>query len=540
MSSTPHVLKLEDPEHKNGAMYCVDTPQGERFDFADIDPFRACGPTEWLWPGRIPYGTVTVIEGAAGSGKTRLAFDLAARMGARLPWPDGAPNEYPAGDVLVVSRHEEAGPAIIRRFEEPGEYARKLVRFHGFWTEYEDGDLNCDRPITFPADLEVLWNHLTMHASIRLVIIDPISEFCATPRLLAETLYTLHKLAKDCQVAIIVTVPANCRTDRDGRLKVTSRWPTDVARWVWSILTDPDDPSRRLLAARRMNFCREPDGLAFRLTEDGVEWEADSKVSPDDPAGHLTGCQLALREMLRGGALPARTIYRLGAELGFSSKQLRTAAKDLRADIARVGFSGEGHWQWALPSEASPEETVQIVRQLASQILSAQAMPGRCAVGENADAECARPIFGNDGRVEFLLDPAVERIPAAAPVAAADAAPGTADGEHDEGANAEIPASQPSEAPAVEQLAGDQSPPSAPAGPDDSRGDREMPVDQVSDSPALSGADIPRAAGQVRPLSKRKAKRARQKLARSAARLQQTRSGSPSAAEGARIQMMTS
>jgi hypothetical protein len=71
-----------------------------------------------------------------------------------------------------------------------------------------------------------------------------------------------------------------------------------------------------------------------------------------------------------------------------------------------------------------------------------------------------------------------------------------------------------------------------------------MPVDQVSDSPALSGADIPRAAGdgaeevnhglkesssdppgkpavQVRPLSKRKAKKARQKLARRAARLQQ-------------------
>src|SRR5262249_62338312 len=108
MSGMPHVLKLEDPDHENGAMYCVDSRQGERFDFADIDPLRACGPIEWLWPGRIPYGTVTVIEGAAGSGKTRLAFDLAARMGARLPGPGGAPDEYPAGDGVGVSRHEEA------------------------------------------------------------------------------------------------------------------------------------------------------------------------------------------------------------------------------------------------------------------------------------------------------------------------------------------------------------------------------------------------------------------------------------------------
>src|SRR5262249_32360681 len=158
-----------------------------------------------------------------------------------------------------------------------------------------------------------------------------LSDFCATPRLLAESLHELQRIAKENQVAIIVTVPAHCRTDRDGRLKVTSRWPTDAARCVWSIIADPDDPSRRLLAARRTNFCPEPDGLAFRLTDDGVAWEADSKVSPLDPAGCLTACQRALQELLRDEGLPATTVYRLGAEMGYTPKELRAAAKQVGA-----------------------------------------------------------------------------------------------------------------------------------------------------------------------------------------------------------------
>jgi hypothetical protein len=518
MSSTPYVLKLKDPDHEIGAMYCVDTPQGERLDFADIDRLPACGPIEWLWPGRIPYGTVTVIEGAAGSGKTCLAFDLAARMGAQSPWPDGAANEYPAGDVLVVSRHEEAGPAIVRRFEEPGKYTRELVRFHGFWTECADGDLNCDRPIAFPFDLEALWDHLTKHASIRLVIIDPLSEFCATPRMLAETLHLLHKLAKECQVAVIVTVPANCRTDRDGRLKVTSRWPTDAARWVWSILADPDDPSRRLLAARRTNFCREPDGLAFRCADEGVVWEADSKVSPVDPAGHLTGCQLALQELLHGGALPAAAIYRLGAELGYTPKELRAAAKQLKADKARVGYGGEGHWEWAFPG-GPRTEIAGLARDLASRILPMEAIPAPCAGGTEAEAECAGPIFERDGRFEYLpVLLAVMQFPAAEPIATVETGPGTADMEQDARANEEIAVSQSSEVPAVEQIARDQPPSPGPARPGDEPS--HDPHKRTSSPPASP-------AGRFRPLSKRKAKKARQKLARRAARLQQADFGTP-------------
>ena len=44
--------------------------------FSDIAPERL----QWLWPGRIPLGKVTVIAGDPGLGKSLVTLDLAARV----------------------------------------------------------------------------------------------------------------------------------------------------------------------------------------------------------------------------------------------------------------------------------------------------------------------------------------------------------------------------------------------------------------------------------------------------------------------------
>ncbi len=350
MSSSPYVLKLHDCQQPEGTVYRVDTRDGERFDTVDVEPFASPDPVEWLWPGRVALGKVTVIAGAPGSGKSRLAFDLAARVGAALPWPDGTPNRLPAADVLVVSRHEEAGAAVAR-FHKQGKSSKQLLRFRGFWTEAPATELYADRPVAFPFDLEALEFYLENHPSVGMVIIDPLSDFCATPKLLAETLHQLHDLARRSRVALVVTVPAHCRTDAQGGVRLTSRWPTDAARCVWCLVPDPGDRSRRLFVAQRTNFCREPDGLAFRLEDAGVAWEADSAISPVDPLGELSGCEQFLRELLADGPSPAKMVYRLGAERGFNAKELRAAGARLGASKGRVGFSGRGHWEWSLAGE---------------------------------------------------------------------------------------------------------------------------------------------------------------------------------------------
>ena len=44
-------------------------------------------PAEWLWPGYIPLGETTILEGHPGTNKSSLTADLAARLtrGTAMP-----------------------------------------------------------------------------------------------------------------------------------------------------------------------------------------------------------------------------------------------------------------------------------------------------------------------------------------------------------------------------------------------------------------------------------------------------------------------
>jgi len=90
---------------------------------ADAEPIREIS---WLWPGRIPFGKVSLLTGPSGCGKSLLALDLAARVsrGERLPrseqdqlpdWHDGF-----RGGVLVVSPLHEADDFVRPRLRDMG------------------------------------------------------------------------------------------------------------------------------------------------------------------------------------------------------------------------------------------------------------------------------------------------------------------------------------------------------------------------------------------------------------------------------------
>lgn len=56
-------------------------------------------PVQWLWPGRIPRGALTVLEANPGDGKTSLLIDIAARETQGLSMP-GTSFNGTCGDVV--------------------------------------------------------------------------------------------------------------------------------------------------------------------------------------------------------------------------------------------------------------------------------------------------------------------------------------------------------------------------------------------------------------------------------------------------------
>jgi hypothetical protein len=410
MPTAPYVLSIDSLDDSDKPVYRTQTAEGERIDVPRVGRFTKPGQTEWAWPGKVPLRKVTLIEGAAGSGKSFVALNLAARINGARDWPDGQARVLPDADVLVLCRNDDPSRTISARFQQAGGDPARLFHFHEFATLRIEDEQHGYRPFLFPFDMVALEDFLEDHPTIGVIIIDPLSDFCETPRQLTETLFKLEDLADRANAVILVTLPADCRTDAQGRLKVKSRWATDVARCAWCIIADPDDPRRRLFVARRTNFCAEPDGLAFTLSDAGVVWDASQPIDPHDPLGKLSGCKRCLEELMSQGEAAASQVFRQGTECGFTPKEMRAAAKRLKVSSARVGYGGEGRWVWSY-GEARPitdQVATAVEEAVANHPLPLEEGRGEGAAdaehanerGERPDGEVPRPASGGRGTGE--------------------------------------------------------------------------------------------------------------------------------------------
>jgi len=71
-------------------------------------------PIQWVWPGWIARGKLTVLAGAGGCGKTTVAIGLAATLTNGGRWPDGAQCKKP-GNVLIWSSEDDIADTLLPR-----------------------------------------------------------------------------------------------------------------------------------------------------------------------------------------------------------------------------------------------------------------------------------------------------------------------------------------------------------------------------------------------------------------------------------------
>ena len=77
-------------------------------------------PIDWLWPGRIPIGKLTLIEGESNSGTSFLMADMAARVTNGSSWPGVVPTAQPtasapAGVQPASTQATSPDPSIVGR-----------------------------------------------------------------------------------------------------------------------------------------------------------------------------------------------------------------------------------------------------------------------------------------------------------------------------------------------------------------------------------------------------------------------------------------
>jgi putative DNA primase/helicase len=129
---------------------------------ADVTPESI----QWLWDGWLAKGKLHIIAGIAGTGKTTIAIDLAARISSGHQLPDGSPSSK--GSVLIWSGEDGIADTLRPRLEAANADLKKVhfVKDVTDWGEPRSFD-----PST---DMQELMKVASAIPDLALLIIDPI------------------------------------------------------------------------------------------------------------------------------------------------------------------------------------------------------------------------------------------------------------------------------------------------------------------------------------------------------------------------------
>lgn len=73
----------------------------------------------WQWRGWLARGKLAILAGVAGTGKSTVAFCLAAAVTTGAPWPDCSRCET-VGNVVLWSAEDDAADTIVPRLMAAG------------------------------------------------------------------------------------------------------------------------------------------------------------------------------------------------------------------------------------------------------------------------------------------------------------------------------------------------------------------------------------------------------------------------------------
>lgn len=324
---------------------------------------------EWLWPGRIPLGKLTLLAGDPGLGKSFVTLDIAARVSKGDSWPDAPLLKQTPGGVLLFNAEDDLADTIAPRLDKAGADGKRIVAVEGV------SFLDKRRHFSLEVDLPRMEEVLAGHPGTRLVVIDPIAAYCGKVDSHKNSdvrglLAPLAELASRHRVAVVTVT----HLSKTGGTKAVYRAMGSLAfaaaaRAVWAVVKDVNDPQRRLFLPAKLNLAQDPDGLAYRITAGRVVWEADPvRMHADDAFAAELRAESSttrgadrreaaawLREELSKGAQKASDLLVLGEQRGFTERTLQRAFKQIGGERRKDTF--DGPWLWSLAHEGDTKAT---------------------------------------------------------------------------------------------------------------------------------------------------------------------------------------
>lgn len=373
LGTLAHAAPEWDPATEaTGAAEDAAGPAGDVVDPGDVTTVCLADvrPTvvDWLIPDRVPMGKLTLIAGDPGLGKSFLTMDLIARVSVGGEIPCGGGETVREGSIVLLSAEDGLADTIRPRLDAAG---ADVTKVHALTTVRQpNGQLG-------PFDLSYigyLEHAITRVGDTKLVVIDPVTSYVGgrvddhKNTAIRSVLGPLSDLAEKHQVAVLIVTHLNKGSGTKALNRITGSLAyAALARAVWLVIKDHDDPARRLFLSVKNNLAPDPSGLAYRIADSRVEWEAqpvlmtandalrkeqDEKAPADRPAGPVKKSAEAmdwLADLLSRGEVPSDEVFDRGNALGFRKNMLYEVKAKLGIKARKVGFGPEQRWYWFAP-----------------------------------------------------------------------------------------------------------------------------------------------------------------------------------------------
>ena len=372
----------------------ADTPSPERKDAAaplstgnerSIEPVLICmadvkaKPVRWLWPGRVPLGKLTILDGHTSTNKSTLSFLLAALVSRGLPMPDGTQGDLTEPSGVVVLNAEDGMEDTHRpHLDATGADPTRIFALN----QIRDTRAGKDS-LRLPslADIEAI-RKAVLNTASRLVVVDPFAAYLSgadsyVDAEIRSLLAPLAQMAEETDAAVLLI--RHLTKARLGPAMHRGGGSVGIlaaARSALLLAEDPDDATRRVLASVKCNVAKRPPSLVFRVeehtTEDGtitvpvLVYEGESDRSADSlvqaaevvsPSAMENARNFLESAFAEKRVWDAQEITRQARAAGVSFPTLKRMKRELGISSVKRGQPGEDgqRWVWVRLSEGDQD-----------------------------------------------------------------------------------------------------------------------------------------------------------------------------------------
>jgi len=322
-------------------------------------------PVTWLWESRVAEGSLSLLAGREGQGKSTVAaWIVAAVTQGTLPGVHlGKPKS-----VFISASEDSWESTVVPRLMAAGADLDRVYRVEVVTTLGTHADLS------MPVDIPEVAS-MALNSDVALLVLDPLMSRIANnldthrDAEVRQALEPLSLFADETKVTVIGLAHFNKSASNDVLNAVmASKAFTAVARSVQTVVRDGDDEKLRYLATAKNNLGR--DDLPMKtFTIEGhciptstvdiwtsrVVWGEEVNESVRDVMARVTDPtdRTAVQEasdwledylVTQGGNASSKDIKKVGRAAGHSISALQRAKSKLGLQVEYHGFPRESIW----------------------------------------------------------------------------------------------------------------------------------------------------------------------------------------------------